>query len=112
MPGHFIDQSVQDFRKGMELNYLGAIHVIQPTVQSMIKDGVHGRIVMISSVLGLFGLVGYAQYVPTKYALRGLAETLRQELIPYNIRTHILFPGTILTPGTSAISFIRLSPRL
>jgi 3-dehydrosphinganine reductase len=29
----------------------------------------------------------------------GLAEALRQELMPYGIHTHIMFPGTILTPG-------------
>ena len=66
----------------------------------MIKNNVKsGRIVMISSTLGLMGMIGYSQYSPTKFALRGLAECLRQELIPYGIETSIYFVSTIQSPG-------------
>ena len=66
----------------------------------MIKNNVkNGRIVMISSTLGLMGMIGYSQYSPTKFALRGLAECLRQELIPYGIGTSIYFVSTIQSPG-------------
>lgn len=50
-----------------------------------------------------FPLVGYGPYTPAKQALRGLSDTLRQELQLYhplcNIKTHTIFPGTIFTPG-------------
>lgn len=66
----------------------------------MLEQGVtDGRVVLVASVLGLFGLVGYAQYVPTKFALRGLAEVLRQEWKAYSINVHLFCPGTIHTPG-------------
>lgn len=66
----------------------------------MIKNGIKsGRVVMVSSTLGLMGMIGYSQYSPTKFALRGLAECLRQELIPYNIRVSIYFVSTINSPG-------------
>ena len=45
------------------------------------------------------GMIGYSQYCPTKFALRGLAECLRQELLPHGIKTHIYFVSTIKTPG-------------
>ncbi len=81
----------------------------------MVEGGVkQGKVIMVSSVLGLFGLIGYGSYVPTKYALRGnfddnwaliynglvgFAETLRQELLAHDIDVHLALPGTIFTPG-------------
>lgn len=65
-------------------------------VESKIKDG---KIVFISSVLGIMSFAGYSTYSPTKYAVRGLADTLRNELQRYSINIHIFFPGTIFTPG-------------
>lgn len=63
---------------------------------SNIKDG---KIVFISSMLGMLSFAGYATYSPTKYAIRGLADTLRNELKRYNIGVHIFFPGGIESPG-------------
>eukprot|EP00158_Paraphelidium_tribonemae_P001962 Partr_v1_DN24999_c1_g1_i2_m45486 putative 3-keto-dihydrosphingosine reductase len=100
-PGLFLDQDLNEYAQGMDLNYLGTVNVIQPAVQLMVEHGESegGRVVMTSSILGLFGLVGYGQYVPTKFALRGLAEVLRMELLPLGIDVHIMFPATIYTPG-------------
>jgi 3-dehydrosphinganine reductase len=44
-------------------------------------------------------MIGYSQYSPTKFALRGLAESLRQELLPYGIEVHIYYVATIDSPG-------------
>ena len=81
-------------------------------VESKIKDG---KIVFISSVLGLMSFAGWSTYSPTKYAVRGLADTLRNELQRYSINVHIFFPGTIFTPGfevevgeNSSIFFLHL----
>lgn len=65
----------------------------------MAKAGNKGKIVLVSSTLGLMGLVGYSQYSPMKFAIRGLAETLRSEMLLYGITVHCYFPGTILSPG-------------
>lgn len=64
--------------------------------------GRRGRIVLISSTLGLMGMIGYSQYAPTKFALRGLAESLRQELRPHKIAVHIYYTATIDSPGQQA----------
>lgn len=68
---------------------------------------VAGRIVLVSSVVGMMGLVGYAQYAPMKFAIRGtcgadgagLAETLRSEFQLYGLQVHCYCPATILSPG-------------
>ena len=100
-PGMFTSQPLSEFRQSFDLNVMGSINIIQPFVNHHIKnetaDGV--KVVMTSSVLGLMGLAGYAQYVPAKFALRGFAECLRQEMLPYKVGVHIMFPATIYTPG-------------
>jgi 3-dehydrosphinganine reductase len=44
-------------------------------------------------------IMGFTTYCPSKYALFGLAEVLRHELLPYNIKVSILFPVDTDTPG-------------
>lgn len=68
----------------------------------MLAEKVHGRLVLVSSTLGLTGMVGYASYAPTKFAVRGLAECLRQELLPHGISVHIYYVATINSPGYEA----------
>ena len=43
--------------------------------------------------------MGYAAYAPTKHALVGLAEVLRNELMPFSIRISVLYPPDTRTPG-------------
>ncbi|EPB87437.1 hypothetical protein HMPREF1544_05747 [Mucor circinelloides 1006PhL] len=99
-PKFFLDHTMEDFEKLTTLNYLGQAYVAHQAAQRMrdsnIKDG---KIVFISSMLGMISFAGWATYSPTKYAIRGLADTLRNELKRYNIGVHIFFPGGIESPG-------------
>lgn len=100
IPGLFVEQSsTMDCESGMQLNYFGTLYTLQAAAQDMQSGGRKGKLVIISSFLGLVGLAGYTQYAPTKYALRGLAECLRQELLPHSIDVHIYYVATILSPG-------------
>ncbi|KAJ2295714.1 3-dehydrosphinganine reductase [Coemansia sp. RSA 2706] len=101
-PGVFAEQSTELIGKTMELNYFGTMYTVHAVTKRMIEARVKGRIVMVSSVLGFFGLVGYAGYCPSKFAVRGLAEALRVELLAHGINVHCYFPGTIFTPGYEA----------
>jgi len=65
----------------------------------MVATGVKGKVVMVSSTMGLIGFAGYSSYSPTKFALRGLAESLRNEFLLYGISTHIYYAGTMFTSG-------------
>lgn len=84
-----------------QLNYLGTLYTVKECTRLMIASGnAEGcKFVLCSSLAAYVGFVGWTAYTPTKYAIRGLAECLRQELILYGIDVHCLFPGTILTPG-------------
>jgi 3-dehydrosphinganine reductase len=57
-----------------------------------------GRIVLVSSGAGLIGLYGYSAYAPSKFAVRGFGEALRQELKPEGISVSVVFPPDTDTP--------------
>jgi len=97
-PGYFRELPIKTFRSAMDLNYFGTLHLIKAVVPEMIERK-NGRIVIVSSGAALCGYVGYSTYCPTKYAIRGLGVTLRNELLPYNIKVHIAYPGNMDTPG-------------
>ncbi|RIB19893.1 hypothetical protein C2G38_1964643, partial [Gigaspora rosea] len=99
LPGIFIERPIDEYEKTMQLNYFGALYTTHEAAKRMAQQGVKGKIVMVSSVAGLCGFLGYSSYAPTKHALRGLAECLRHELILYDISVHCYFAGTIDTPS-------------
>ncbi|SJX63964.1 related to 3-ketosphinganine reductase [Sporisorium reilianum f. sp. reilianum] len=99
-PGFFLEQTESDFEKGMKTDYWTCLATAHAAANAMARTNVvDGKIVLVSSTLGLIGMVGYSQYGPMKHAIRGLAESLRSELILYGISVHAYFPGTIFTPG-------------
>ncbi|KAH9263634.1 hypothetical protein BASA83_012982 [Batrachochytrium salamandrivorans] len=57
------------------------------------------RIVLVGSILSMMSFTGYSAYSASKYAIRGLADSLRSELLPAGIKVHAYFPGNMNTPG-------------
>lgn len=85
------------FEAVMAINYFGTLYAIQAVLPVM-RSHNKGHIVMISSGAGLVGLFGYSAYSPTKFALRGLAESLRNELCTENINISVVYPPDTNTP--------------
>ncbi|KAJ2516159.1 3-dehydrosphinganine reductase [Coemansia sp. RSA 1939] len=102
VPGMFVEQEAAQLTETMRVNYDGTVCAVHEVARRMVRGGIRGRIVLVSSTLGMFGLVGYAGYCASKFAIRGLAEALRIELRPHQIAVHCYFPGTIFTPGYDA----------
>jgi len=90
--------SLSDFKKNFETNYYGQLIPTLIVLPHMIKDK-KGQIAFVSSVLGYLGFMGFASYSPSKFALVGLAECLRNELSPFNIKISVLYPSDTDTPG-------------
>ncbi|MFW9830058.1 MAG: SDR family oxidoreductase [Candidatus Thorarchaeota archaeon] len=90
--------TLEDFKRNMDVNYYGQL---VPTLILLpyFMQSKNGHITFTSSTLGFYGFMGYATYAPSKYALFGLAEVLRHETKPYNIKVSILFPADTNTPG-------------
>ena len=102
-PGHFEELPSSVFTEQMALNYFGTLIPIRSVVPSMIERRA-GHLLLVSSAAGIVDVYGYSAYAPTKFAVRGLAETLRAELKPHGIVVGCAFPPDTDTPGLAAES--------
>lgn len=90
-PGLFTQQTSATCVAQMETNYLGALFLAKATVPLMASSG--GHLVFIGSGAAFAGIYGYASYGASKFALRGLAESLRVELMVQGIVVTLVSPG-------------------
>jgi len=101
IPGVFIDQSLSDHESQWRTNYLGSLQFVHFLLPHLERSR-NPKLVLISSGAAFSGLYGYSSYGPTKFAVRGLAESLRVELKPRNVSVTIAFPGDTDTPQLQA----------
>ena len=97
-PGYVQELPLETFHEMMDLNYFGTVHMVKALLPAMLERG-SGYIVNFSSGAGFLAPFGYANYVPSKYAVRGFSDSLRLELKPQGIRVSIVFPPDTDTPG-------------
>lgn len=97
-PNYIEKIALADFKKNMEVNFYGQLVPTLILLPYFINKK-KGYIINVSSVLGYLGIMGYASYCPTKFAIVGFSEVLRHELKPYNINVSLLYPPDTKTPG-------------
>ncbi len=105
-PGYFAQIPLKVFEQIMAVNYFGTLYSIKAVLPKMLERK-SGSIVLISSGAGLIGIYGYSAYCPSKFALRGLAESLRGELKPQGINLTIVYPPDTDTPQLAAENKIK-----
>ncbi|GMS96162.1 hypothetical protein PENTCL1PPCAC_18337, partial [Pristionchus entomophagus] len=89
---------IDDFEKQVRVNYLSAVFATRAVVGGM-QSRRSGHISFVSSAAGQCAIYGYTAYSPTKFALRGLADSLHMELQPYKIGVSLLYPPNTETEG-------------
>jgi len=94
--------SDEDFEDVINTNLVGVFRVTKRCIKSMLKAK-FGRIIMISSVVGLYGSPGQVNYASSKAALVGFARSLTRELGSRGITTNVVAPGFINTDMTKAL---------
>ena len=105
-PGYFEQIPLEVFEQTMMVNYFGSLYSVKAVLPTM--ETLHrGNIVLVSSGAGLIGIYGYSAYCPSKFALRGLAESLRGELKPKGISITIVYPPDTDTPQLAAENKIK-----
>ncbi|RAJ65716.1 3-oxoacyl-[acyl-carrier-protein] reductase [Streptomyces sp. Amel2xB2] len=95
--------SEEDFAAVLETNLTGTFRVVKRASKRMLRAH-KGRIVLISSVVGLMGSAGQANYAASKAGLVGFARSLARELGSRNITCNVIAPGFVDTDMTQALS--------
>lgn len=92
----------EEFDSVVDTNLGGTFKVVKRAVKGMLKAR-FGRIVLISSVVGLYGSAGQVNYSSSKSALVGMARSLTRELGARGITANVVAPGFIETDMTAAL---------
>ena len=95
--GPLLHLPVADFRQQIEVNLTGVVIATQAFAPLLIGQPA-GRIVNISSVGGKNGSPFMAPYNASKFALEGLSESLRRELMLFGVDVIVVAPGAVATP--------------
>ncbi|MCX6323974.1 MAG: SDR family NAD(P)-dependent oxidoreductase [Sphingobacteriales bacterium] len=96
LPGSCINEEEGFMERMMALNFYSAYHLTRSLVPYMIKAS-KGHIFNICSVASLKAYPGGAGYSISKFALDGLSQNLRHELMPHGIKVTAVFPGAVFT---------------
>ena len=91
-----------DFDKVIEVNLKSIFNMTKAVQRTMLKQR-HGSIVNMSSVVGVKGNAGQANYAASKAGMIGFSKSMALELGSRNIRTNVLAPGFIETEMTAKL---------
>ncbi len=101
--GLILKMSEEDFDKVVDTNLKGTFHTIRHASRQMIRQR-SGRIINISSVSGVMGNPGQANYAAAKAGIIGLTKTMAKELGSRGITVNAIAPGFIETDMTAVLS--------
>lgn len=99
--------SEDDFSSVINANLTASFRVVKRASQQMLRAR-KGRIILMSSVVGLLGSAGQANYAASKAGLVGFARSLARELGSRNITVNVVAPGPVETDMTAALGEDRL----
>jgi len=97
-PNYTDKLTVENFKFHMDTNFFGQLNPIL-TILPYYMERKEGYFINMSSLAGYIGVMGYAAYTPTKFAIVGLSEVLRNEYKAYNIKVSIVYPPDTDTFG-------------
>jgi 3-oxoacyl-[acyl-carrier protein] reductase len=101
--GLVVRMSDEDFDRVIAVNLKGAFHFCKAAAKPMMKQR-GGRIINITSVIGLRGNEGQANYAASKAGIIGLTKSLARELAPRNVLVNAVAPGFIETAMTADLA--------
>ena len=101
--GLIVRMKEADWDDVINVNLKGAFNCIKAVSKAMIKQRA-GRIINVSSVVGVSGNPGQANYVAAKAGIIGLTKAVAKELAPRGITANVVAPGYIATDMTTSLS--------
>jgi NAD(P)-dependent dehydrogenase (short-subunit alcohol dehydrogenase family) len=100
--GRFVDTPLEDWEWLLSINLWGVIYGCHFFLPAMIRRGQGGHVVNVASAAGYLATSQLTAYSTTKFAVVGLSEALRDELVPHRILVTTVCPGLINTPITTS----------
>lgn len=98
----FIRMKDEDWQQVLDVNLSGVYHCTRAVVRPMMKQR-YGRIINISSIVGMTGNAGQANYAAAKAAVIGFSRSLAKELAGRNITVNVVAPGYIRSDMTDVL---------
>lgn len=92
----FLDHKPEDFQRILDVDLMGAVHLMQAVLPEMVERG-YGRIVNISSTAGKSGSVNKSAYSAAKHAVVGLTRSVALEFARFGITANTVCPGPVQT---------------
>lgn len=95
LAARFEEQSLEEFRRVMDVNFWGAVYACKAAVPRMRAQAGGGLIINIASIMGKRGLPYETAYCASKFAMAGFSEALRTEVMAQGIDVSTIFPGAV-----------------
>jgi short-subunit dehydrogenase len=92
----FQNTTDENLRTVFDVNVFGVYRTVRPFVEPMVRRGA-GRILFIASVVGKRGTPHYSAYSASKFALRGMADSLRAEIFGTGVTVGVIYPSSTTT---------------
>ncbi|MFK7858469.1 MAG: SDR family NAD(P)-dependent oxidoreductase [Granulosicoccus sp.] len=104
MPGDFLDTSVEQFRQVIEVNLIATFVASQRAAQLMVKHGLQGSIINMSSINAVVAIPGISAYCASKGGVMQLTKSSALALAPHGIRVNAVGPGSIDTAMMAGVN--------
>jgi len=117
LAARFEEQSLETFRRVMDVNFWGAVYACKAAVPRMRAQAGGGLIINIASIMGKRGLPYETAYCASKFAMAGFSEALRTEVMAQSIDVSTIFPGAVeseiweTTDNRTGLDLARLLPK-
>jgi NAD(P)-dependent dehydrogenase (short-subunit alcohol dehydrogenase family) len=95
------EMTIDEFDTVLDVHLRGAFHVVHPAF-SLMRDARYGRIVLTSSIGGLYGNHGVVNYAASKAGMVGLNNVAALEGAEFGIKSNIVVPGALTRAQTAA----------
>jgi NAD(P)-dependent dehydrogenase (short-subunit alcohol dehydrogenase family) len=107
------DMSYEDFEAVVDVHLRGAFHVVRPSFPVMCDAG-YGRIVLTSSIGGLYGNHGVANYAVAKAGVIGLSNVAALEGIEHGVKSNVIVPAAVtrMAEGIDTSAYPPMDPEL
>jgi NADP-dependent 3-hydroxy acid dehydrogenase YdfG len=94
--GDIAVQDPKEWKTMLDVNVMGVMNGMQIVMKDM-RERNHGTIINLSSIAGVQPFGNHGAYCASKYGVRGLTQTVRMEMSPYNVRVIAIEPGAVTT---------------